>query len=269
MCLIALAADGHTHFPLVVAANRDELHRRPTAPLAWWGPPEVLAGRDLEAGGTWFGLTRAGRLAMLTNLRRPDAVRDGAPSRGDLVPRWLRGDLTPEEFTSTLRPPNPQPNPYTVIAADLPRGMVFTVSSDSPYPRSLTPGVHGLSNAAIDEPWPKVVALQRDLISARNRAAAADELIEALMVALADRSTPPDDALPDTGVGLGWERTLGSRFIHAPGAGYGTRCSTVLVTERSGAGSVTVVVEQSYDADGAPAGRRTETLRGWPPGRPG
>lgn len=268
MCLIALVLDDHPRFPLVIAANRDEFYRRPAAPLAWWGSPDMLAGRDLEAGGTWLGLTRAGRLAMLTNLRRPNDVRDGAPSRGELVPRWLRGDLTAEAFTTTFRPPNEQPNPFTVIAADLPAGVVFTTSSDSPDPQPLAPGAHALSNARLDAPWPKAVSLQHDLVTARDDAPDAAALVETLIVALADRTTPPDDALPDTGVGLEWERNLGSRFIHVPDRDYGTRCSTVLVSQSAvpgGSRRTTLVAEQTYDASGAPGGRQVERLTGWPP----
>lgn len=272
MCLIALATGVHPRFPLVVAANRDEFYHRPAAPLAWWGTPELLAGRDLQAGGTWFGLTRAGRLAMLTNLRRPDGTRDRAdrkaPSRGELVPRWLQGELDGAAFARTFRAPN-DPDPFTMIAADLPAGVVFGVGSDVPRPQRLETGAHGLSNAAIDAAWPKAVSLQGELVAAMDDALDAAALVASLLNALQDRSTPPDDALPDTGVGLDWERRLASRFIHVPEHDYGTRCSTVLVTEivqgPSGPVPVTVVLEQTYDSAANPTTRRSHTLTGWPP----
>src|SRR5437867_3846904 len=102
MCLVALALDESHRFPLVVAANRDEFFSRPAARLGWWsaaaGAPDILGGRDLGGGGTWLGLTAAGRLALLTNVRLADRLEPHAPSRGEIVPLWLRGDLATDRF---------------------------------------------------------------------------------------------------------------------------------------------------------------------------
>jgi hypothetical protein len=127
MCLVALAVDQDRRFPLVIAANRDEFHARPTSRLGWWTPgdgaPAILSGRDLSAGGTWLGLTAAGRLALVTNVRRPGVADPQAPSRGHIVPLWLRGDLSADRFW--MRVALSGFNPFNLIAADFRRGEVF------------------------------------------------------------------------------------------------------------------------------------------------
>jgi uncharacterized protein with NRDE domain len=235
MCLIALAWDAHPRFDLVLAANRDEFLDRPAAALHRWADG-TLAGRDLRAGGTWFGLSDAGRLALLTNVRRPSDVRQDAPSRGEIVTQWLRGGADAVGFCAALRAAGH--NPFNLIAADFARGEIFWTGTDQPTPHALQPGLHALSNAALDTPWPKTVQLKRDLALALERHDGTDALIAALLGALADRTRAPDDALPSTGVPLETERYLSSVFIDMPH--YGTRCSTVLVRERA-TGQLTVV----------------------------
>jgi uncharacterized protein with NRDE domain len=254
MCLIALAWDMHPRFDLVLAANRDEFLDRPAAALHRW-PEGIVAGRDLRAGGTWCGFTDAGRLAMLTNVRRPGAVQPDAPSRGEIVPQWLLGDADAAGFCDALS--TARHNPFNLLAADLVRGEFFWTGTDHPIPHALRPGVHGLSNAALDTPWPKTVQLKQDLAQALQRHDDVDQLIDALLLALSDRTPAPDAALPSTGVPLEVERYLSSVFIDMPH--YATRCSTVLVRERESRRLVAVELTQGPE----PFRTRIELLR-WP-----
>ncbi|HET9820375.1 MAG TPA: NRDE family protein [Burkholderiaceae bacterium] len=271
MCLIGLALDAHPRHALVIAANRDEFHDRPAAPLAWWQPagnaPALLSGRDLEAGGTWMGVSRTGRLGLLTNVRAPHRRRHGAPSRGVLVTDWLAtgrpADAVWPDFVARGC------NPFNLIGGDLATSRWWWADDRSQRPRPLGPGVFGLSNAALDTPWPKVERLKGALaaaLSARSNRHRedADALRDALWNALADRRGAPDGQLPDTGVGLERERWLAPAFIAAPEGHYGTRCSTVLLGERIGAGWQLSVWERSFDRRGALQGERHESWR-WSP----
>lgn len=255
MCLAAFALNAHPRFPVVIAANRDEFFARPAAPMGWWraGETDVLAGRDLSAGGTWFGLTRAGRLGLLTNVREPGRQVAHAPSRGALVPNWLSSGRAALAFTQALHPDH---NGFNLVMGDMNRRDWHWFSNRADGPVALAEGVHGLSNAALDTPWPKAVGLQADLTAALARATSADDLAGQLFAALADDRIAPDDALPDTGVGLARERLLSPRFVRMPGpdggeAVYGTRCATVLVAEALPGGARRILVlERSVDARG-------------------
>lgn len=264
MCLAAFALNAHPRFPLVLAANRDELFARPAAAMDWWADaPDLLAGRDLTAGGSWFGLTRSGRLALLTNVREPGRNDAAAPSRGALVTDWLRSKAPLADFAAQQLPAGH--NGFNLIAADVASNTWHWLSNRAAAPQQLGPGLHALSNAALDTPWPKTTGLRTALADALAQAADAPALIEQLLAALADDRTAPDTALPDTGVGLARERLLSPRFIRIPpgpgAAVYGTRCSTVLVREADGA---TWVVERSVTANGEPLPRREHRLRRWP-----
>lgn len=267
MCLIALALDEDRRFPLVVAANRDEFYDRPAARLSWWSPHEqaapVLAGRDLQAGGTWLGLNAAGRMALLTNIRRPHAVDAASPSRGGIVPLWLRGETTPDRFWMQVALSGHAP--FNLLAADFRSGQSWWASSDHASPRRLERGVYGLSNAALDTPWPKVDRLKQQLRESLVGAESAHALSRRLFAALADRAPAADDALPSTGVPLEWERALSSAFIHEPQRRYGTRCSTLVITERASKRLVTHVFERSFAPQGGATLLRHAVLRDWPP----
>jgi uncharacterized protein with NRDE domain len=270
MCLVALALGRHPRFPLVLASNRDEFFERPTAPLAWWTPDfsgaALLGGRDLQSGGTWLGLSRAGRLALVTNVREPGRHPASAPSRGALVPHWLGGD---GDFAATWRGIDPAShNGFNLIAADLVRNEWHWASNAAALagaaPRRLGPGVYGISNAALDTPWPKTLALKARVQTALAAATSTEALTEMLFAALADPSLAPDDALPNTGIALDWERQLSAAFIRMPQARYGTRCSTLVITERQPDGRLlTQVFERSHD--GPAAADRRERLLDWPP----
>ena len=267
MCLVALAIDQNRRFPLVVATNRDEFFQRPAARLAWWTPPgggpDVLGGRDLESGGTWFGLTAQGRLALLTNIRDPSRVEADAPSRGRIVPEWLAAHETAGQFW--MRTALSGHNGFNLIAADFRRGECFWASNMAPYPLRLERGVYGLSNAGLDTPWPKVQHLKARLRESLASTDSVDALATQLFAALAERAPAADNALPQTGVHIELERQLSPAFIRTPDQSYGTRCSTLIITERAGRHPVTHVLERSFSATGGLALLRRSTLRHWPP----
>lgn len=267
MCLIALAIDQSRRFPLVVAANRDEFFTRPAARLAWWTPdaggPAILGGRDLEAGGTWLGLTAQGRLAMLTNVRDPSRIDVQAPSRGRIVPQWLAGTEPTDRFW--MRTALLGYNGFNLIAADFKRGECFWASNLSGHPMRLERGTYSVSNASLDTAWPKTTALKNRLRLALDGADSVDALAGALFTALGDRQLAADADLPATGVPIELERALSAAFIRAPERQYGTRCSTLVISERVGRGMVTHVMERSYTASGAVALLRQATLKHWPP----
>ncbi|HEU4460612.1 MAG TPA: NRDE family protein [Methylibium sp.] len=271
MCLVALALDQSRRFPLVVASNRDEFHERPTARLAWWAPeagaPEILSGRDLQAGGTWLGLNAAGRLALVTNVRRGDVPQDPkAPSRGAIVARWLRGDLSLDRFWTEVALSGY--NGFNLIAADFAHGDCFWASSEATLPRRLDRGLYGLSNAALDTPWPKVQALKArvgEAVVALPAGARAEDLATRLFEALSDRQPAADASLPSTGVPREVERMLSASFIASPDGRYGTRCSTVVITERLGRHRITHVFERSFSPHSSVALMRHARLADWPP----
>lgn len=267
MCLMALALDAHRRFPLVLAANRDEFYDRPAARLAWWTPegggPAVLSGRDLSAGGTWLGLTAEGRLALLTNVRKPAPPDPQAPSRGGIALRWLRGDQRPEVFWPSVALAGHQP--FNLVAADFREGLCFWAGSEQASPRRIERGIVGLSNGGLDEPWPKVRRLKERLHDAVEMAGSVDDLASRLMAALADRQVAPEAELPETGIGLERERWLSSAFIRSPDGRYGTRCSTLVITERQPKHLVTHVFERTFTSGPGLALLRRSTLHDWPP----
>jgi uncharacterized protein with NRDE domain len=233
MCLISFAFDAHPAYRLVVAANRDEFHARPTAPAGWWADaPQVLAGRDLRDGGTWMGVTRGGRFAAVTNYRDPGfAQRAGAPSRGARVADFLRGTAEAEAYMRELAGRAARYNGFNLLVGDA--GGLFYLSNRAEGVRRLEPGVYGLSNHLLDTPWPKVVRAKQSMADALARAdASGDGWESGLWEMLADRVVAADDALPDTGVGAERERLLSAPFIS--GDVYGTRASTVLTLARDG-----------------------------------
>ena len=267
MCLVAVAIDQSRRFPLVVASNRDEFFKRPTARLAWWTPqpgePAVLSGRDLESGGTWMGLSAQGRLAMLTNVRGGPPHDAAAPSRGRIVTDWLAAREPAGAFW--MRTALSGYNGFNLIAADFRHGECFFVSNVDARPRRLERGLYGLSNGGLDAPWPKVTALKSGMAAAIASAGSAEELAKQLFAVLGDRSIAADEALPKTGVPLELERLLSPAFIRTPDQHYGTRCSTLVITERVGRHPVTHVFERSFNAGGAVALLRQSSLRHWPP----
>lgn len=267
MCLLALAIDESHRFPLVIAANRDEFFRRTAARLGWWsagaGTPDILGGRDLEGGGTWMGLTAQGRLGMLTNVRQPERFDPEAPSRGEIVTLWLRGELATDRFWTRVALAGY--NGFNLIAADFLRGECFWASNRRPHPMRLERGIYGLSNAGIDTPWPKVVELKSKLHEALPQAQTAAALAAELFDALADRTPAPDEHLPNTGMPIELERELSPAFIRTADQRYGTRCSTIIVTERARRRLVTHVFERTFTVGSGLALMRQAVLKNWPP----
>ncbi|HKA77221.1 MAG TPA: NRDE family protein [Pseudolabrys sp.] len=226
MCLIVFAWQAHPDYPLIVAANRDEWRDRPAAPAAWWkDAPDILAGRDLEAGGTWLGVTRSGRFAAITNFRDPSDRKSTAPSRGQLVADFLRGNDSPRDYLDALAPNAARYNGFNLLLADE-KSMCFFGSREGEI-IDVEPGIHGLSNHLLDEPWPKVEKAKSALGAILQAKMAGNALQERSFTFLSDTEQAQDKALPDTGVGLEWERVLSPALIVTEK--YGTRCSTVLL----------------------------------------
>lgn len=245
MCLILLQWRVRPEFPCVLAANRDEFHARPSARAHWWPEnPGILAGKDLQAGGTWLGVGRDGRFAALTNFRNGTAARADAPSRGGLVTEMLESDMPVADSLERLRAVGSQYNPFNVLLSDGRRlGVYESVTGEG---RELAAGVYGLSNHLLDTPWPKVRNAKTRLASALTDVR--DE--NAIMHLLRDDRPAPDHELPQTGVRLEWERLLSSAFIRAED--YGTRCTTVFRVDRGGHAQFD---EWTWDAAGAEVAR--------------
>jgi uncharacterized protein with NRDE domain len=227
MCLILLAFESHPEYRLILAGNRDEFFTRPTAPADFWEDgPDLLAGTDLKEGGTWLGVTRNGRIAVITNFRDPQSERQNAPSRGALVSRFLRGSASLDGYLEILKKEGAAYNGFNLIFGDIGRLCLFSNRHD--FPQFIATGIHGLSNHLLDTPWPKVVRGKEAL----RQLVSEGEIIqpEALFAILADRTIAPDRLLPDTGVGIDLERFLSPLFISTPT--YGTRSSTIILVDR-------------------------------------
>lgn len=239
MCLILFAYGIRADLPLVVAANRDEWRARPAAPAAWWADqPDLLAGRDLEAGGTWMGVTKGGRFCAVTNFRDPSDKRTTARSRGELVAGFLTGQASPAAYCAQLAARSGDYNGFNLLAGDGDSLVYF--GSREGEAREVEPGIHALSNHLLDEPWPKV----RRAREAMGKAVGDGD--EPLFAMLSDTTPGHDGELPDTGVGLAWERRLSPALI--TGEDYGTRASTVL---RIAAGGEVRFEERTRNATGA------------------
>ena len=241
MCLALFALDAHPGFALVIVANRDEFHARPTAPAAWrdegW-----LGGRDLAAGGAWLGVTRSARWAFVTNVRDPSRNDPSAPSRGTLVPAALADPAPPSESIARLLGGSAGLNGFNLVVG---RGAEACWGSNcAGGARALDAGIYGLSNAALDTPWPKLTRT-RDAVAAW--CARGDEDFAPLFALLGDRTRAPDELLPATGVPRERERLLSAPFIVDDR--YGTRCSTVLAIGHDGRARF---VERTFDPAGAP-----------------
>lgn len=228
MCLILFSYQTHPAYRLVLAANRDEFYDRPTAAMAYWKDhPDVLAGRDLKGNGTWLGVTRSGRIAAITNYRDPAALMQNAPSRGILIRDFLTGNSSPQHYLAEVSKIGARYNGFNLIAGDT--SGLYYYSNRSTGVQQLKPGIYGISNHLIDTAWPKV---QRGKALLQHQLNGHEKIdIEKIWEILADRSRPVDAKLPNTGVGLQWERILAPLFITSPD--YGTRCTSIVLIDTS------------------------------------
>lgn len=249
MCIALIAHQTHSAYALIIAANRDEFHARPTAAAHWW-PEDVLAGKDLVGGGTWFGVHRTGRVALLTNYRDGTARDPVVRSRGELVVTALVSPRPPQRMMSDLLSTSEDYQGFSLIAGT--PGQLFYTSNRNWLVKRLPDGVSGLSNHFLDSPWPKVERAKERLRDALREPVVEPELLFDL---LRDKTQAPDHELPDTGIGLERERFLSSPFI--VGGNYGTRSSTVLLMDRLGG---VVFIERTFDREGEPVGEVRHTF---------
>jgi uncharacterized protein with NRDE domain len=211
---------------MVIAANRDEFYERETAAATFWKDhPQLLAGRDLEAGGTWMGISRTGRISMLTNYRDPKKINPVAPSRGHLVSNFLVSSDPAEAYLQALQSKASQYNGFNLIAGNTEELWYLSNYQQGMY--RIAPGIHGLSNHLLDSPWPKVERGTSNL----KALLATNFTVEDVFALLYDDNVAADNVLPDTGVGLERERALSSMFIKT--TGYGSRCSTVILIDKN------------------------------------
>lgn len=260
MCLLVLAWQVHPRYRLVVAANRDEFHERPTAAMAKWGAPfDIIAGRDLRAGGTWLAVDRARRFGIVTNFRELQRPAPNSPSRGNLIPNYLRTPAGAGRFLEELEPTADEYSGFNLLLADH-DSLWYASNRAERFARSLPPGIYGLSNEFLDTPWPKLQRVRRrfDPLMTEDTEVSKDELF----AILADRTQAGvNEELPATGLSPEWEQLLSSPFIS--NKDYGTRCSTIVLVKASGAVSLT---ERRFDPSGTAIAATEFDLRAgeWP-----
>lgn len=241
MCLIAFAWQVHPRWRLLLAGNRDEFHARPSEPLSRWTDQPIIGGRDLQAGGTWLGATATGRCCVVTNVRDPRDPQHGA-SRGLLTTDYLAGHRDASQHAEAMLQAAADYRPFNLLTFDTARGF-YLGNRPSARAQLIEPGIHGLSNADFNTPWPKTRTLMQRLQAWMDAGHEVD--FAPLYRALADEHQAPDEMLPDTGVGLERERWLSSAFIR--GETYGTRASTIVAMGYDGKG---LIVERRFGPGG-------------------
>jgi uncharacterized protein with NRDE domain len=239
MCLLLISYDNHPLYKLIVAANRDEFYKRPAKPAGFWeNKPYLLAGKDLQAGGTWLGITKQGRFAAITNYRETQNLKN-SPSRGNLVMSFLESSEPANEFSERLIKTADKYNGYNLILMDSTSNCYF--SNKTKNILTLSEGIYALSNHLMDTPWPKVEKSKKSFKSIINKE---DVSTDELFHLLGDTSIPPDELLPDTGLGLEIERAVSPIFVSTPF--YGTRSSTVVLIDRM---NKVTFIEKSLNAE--------------------
>jgi uncharacterized protein with NRDE domain len=257
MCLLVLAWRSHPEYPLVIAANRDEFHARPAAPLAPWPDvPGVVGGRDLQANGAWFAVSAGHRVGVVTNFREFGRKRRSAPSRGALIPAFLTGSRPPREYLQALETDAPGYAGFNLLLADQ-DSLWYASNRADEFARELAPGVYGLSNEFLDTPWPKVTRVRARFEALLRAGQSADPqtLTADLFAMLADRETAAPDAVPAGDLSPEWARKLSAPFVLD--AEYGTRCSTVLSVSGQ---NMLRISERRFAADGAQTGQSEHVL---------
>lgn len=246
MCLIAFSWNPDGAMPLLMLANRDEYYARRSAPADWWSEPDGLwAGRDLQAGGTWLGMTRTGRFAALTNYRSEASPDPEARSRGELVLNYFASDSAPEAYVNALMREASSYNGFNLVVGEVygragrAPSLWYCGNQSGAEPRSLSTGLYGLSNAVLDTPWPKLMRLKSRLAKVGDTR---EDLLDACLSFLSDPTPANDAELPKTGLSPEWERALSAIFITGPA--YGTRAQTVI---RADADGLIEATERSID----------------------
>ncbi len=240
MCLVACALGQHSQYPFILIANRDEFRERPSAPAHFWQDnPNILAGIDLKMNGTWLGMTRTGRVALITNYRDLNNLQTDAPSRGELVSNFLRSEMSADDHLTSIADPAVY-NGFNLLVGNV-NGLTW-FSNQVAETEQLKQGIYGLSNALLDTPWPKVEVLKNDL---KHLIGTDDIRPETLFRLLNSEHRPADHKLPHTGVGLEMERMLSSAFINTER--YGTVCSTVILMDNH---RQVQFIERSFDSFG-------------------
>jgi len=262
VCLLVLAWQVHPRYRLIVAANRDEFHARAAAPMAPWAPPaQLIAGRDLQAQGTWLGIDQLRRFGVVTNFRELAPARAGAPSRGELIPDYLQSpaQLSAEDYFAALAPRAAAYAGFNLLLSD--REALWYGSNRAPqFARRLPSGVYGLSNELLDTPWPKLQRVRRGFEAWLTSAAATPGELFAL---LSDTTPAAPDERGGGTLPPDWAKALSAPFVlHRE---YGTRCSTLVLLEPDGA---LYLAERRFDAQGQRSGETEFELNAaaWPSG---
>ncbi|MFN2373932.1 MAG: NRDE family protein [Cyclonatronaceae bacterium] len=243
MCLLVFAWKVHPDYDLILAANRDEFLNRPARSATFWDDePELLAGMDLEGGGTWLGVTLDGKFSAITNYRDMKLHKENAPSRGKLPLNYLNGRKPPSTYIESIRSGADSFNGFNLIAGN--RNAIWYYSNIRDMPKELGPGIYGLSNHLLDTPWPKVVKAKEALAAI---VASHEPNHEKLFRLLHDRTPAPENQLPDTGLDRAAEKKLSSAFIEMDG--YGTRASTVIMLKKNGQLEFRERVHQNSDQE--------------------
>ncbi|MFN2100405.1 NRDE family protein [Altererythrobacter sp. MF3-039] len=243
MCVAAFAWHAHPDWPLIAIGNRDEFHERPAASLdKWAGEPGILAGRDLQSGGTWLGVSEAGRFVLVTNLRGYGQPDPRKRSRGELVTNLLAGEADPRDADQLALHAY---NPFNLFCADV-SGARFLTNRPESVSTGLAHGIYGVSNGTLDEPWAKTVYLKGAVLDWLN---ATSNDAEPLFDALTNRAVRDMGLLPRDQSEIAVEPSETPPFICHPL--YGTRCSTVVMIDRKGNGRI---IERSFDAEGQARG---------------
>ena len=242
MCLILFAYKIRPGKKLILAANRDEFFSRPTAAMDFWQDnPSILAGRDLKEKGTWLGMDRSGRFAAITNYRDPASMKNNPPSRGKIIKDYLTSDNSAADFLEKLQEQADSFNGFNLVLSDT--ESLFWFSNKGGKPKKLSPGIYGLSNHLLNTPWPKIKkgkkALEKIVLNKEKLST------EDLFHLLENREIPDDSELPDTGVGIEWERILAPIFINSKS--YGTRSSSVIMTNNDGHA---LIAERGFNGKG-------------------
>lgn len=238
MCILFFAIKQHPKYPVIICANRDEFHERPTKPMHWWPKNELLAGKDLQAGGTWLGLNKQGRFSALTNFRQPDLIDKNKQSRGELVLQALAQQ--DDAMTKKLVESSGDYNGFNLVFGQLNNLMCF--DSVSQKQQVLASGFHSLCNGALDDIWPKMALGQANLASAIKDHSLDIEQLFTLMKSAQQAKT---EHLPKTGVPLNWEQLLSSIFIISPE--YGTRTTNIITLDND---DNIAIYDQSYNERG-------------------